>query len=202
MLKVTGSQMKITTKPSKAKVVAMPAGYSEQVKRWEEQAERARIYREGAAQRKAEQFANLQAANAIRFAKMREAREAEKRKPKRLWDNFEEVAVIQKNDTHRFSIAACTRDGFRCVLVREFYLRKRDNQWMPAKDGIMIPLMYPLGRSKKPDPDNPPKMIYPMQEFVSAMAQAIETARDMELANPDNAVWLNYYTPEELKNED
>lgn len=199
MLKVTGSKMKITHKPSTATVVAMPAGWSEKVKQWEERDERARIYREGAAQRKAEQLVNLHATNAIRYEKIRAAKEAEKRKPKRIWDNHETVAVIQKTDRLRFSIEACTRDGFRCVTIREFYLRRRDGQWMPSRNGIMIPLMAPINRGKSADQL---KIIYPMKEFVSALMQAIDIAQEMELADPDNAVWIKYNTPEEAQNED
>jgi len=202
MLKVTGSKMKVNTRPSKATVVARPAGFEARKQKWAEEDARAKAYRESYDERKDNAVKAMRAANLAKGAITRAAREVERRKPKRLWDNYEEVAVIQKSGKLRFLIAACTRDGFRCVTIREFYKRKRDGQWLPARDGILVPIMVPIGRTKEPDPNNPPKMIHPMQEFISAIIQAADVAREMELSDPEKAVWLKYYTEEETKNED
>lgn len=110
--------------------------------------------------------------------------------PRKLWDNYKEVAVIQKTDRLRIVVAACCREGYRCINLREFYHRKRDNVWVPGRDGIMIPIAAPVNRSKTPDPNNPPKLIYPMQEMMLALQQTMEEAMTMELDDPDNAVWL------------
>lgn len=109
---------------------------------------------------------------------------------RKLWDNFEEVAIVPKTDRLRFVISAGTREGYRCVVIREFYHRKADDAWMPGRDGIMIPIAAPLGKTKKPDPNNPPKLIYPMQEMLLALQQAADIAMNMELDDPDKAVWL------------
>lgn len=110
--------------------------------------------------------------------------------PKKLWDNYEEIAVVQKSDRLRFVIAACTREGYRCVNIREFYYVKRDDVWKPGRDGIMIPVAAPMHKTRKPDPNNPPKLIYPMSEMLLALAQAAEVATEMALSDPDNEVWL------------
>ena len=110
--------------------------------------------------------------------------------PRKLWDNYEEIAVIQKSDRLRFVVAACTREGYRCVNIREFYYVKRDDAWKPGRDGIMIPVAAPLHKTRRPDPNNPPKMIYPMSEMLLALAQAAGVAAEMELEDPDNEVWL------------
>lgn len=194
--------MKVTTQPSKAKVLAAPAGHAAKMQRAAEQDARAREYKAGQPQRIADQLKRLHLLNAKRGEANRAIREAEKRKPTRMWDNYEEVAVIQKSVRLRFSIAACTRDGFRCVVIRELYFRKRDGQWMPSKNGIMIPIMSPITRTATPDPNNLPQIVYPMREILLALAQAADVAEHMELADPDKAVWLYYEDKtEEEQNE-
>lgn len=202
MLKVTASPMKVTTKPSKAKVLAAPAGHAAMMQRAALADERAREYKAGHQQRMTEHLKRLHLLNAARGEANRALREAEKHKPTRMWDNYEEVAVIQKSARLRFAIAACTRDGFRCVVIRELYFRKRDGQWLPSKNGIMIPIMAPITRTSTPDPNNLPKMVYPMHELLLALTQAADVAEHMELADPDKAVWLYYEDKtEEEQNE-
>lgn len=117
-------------------------------------------------------------------------------KPRKLWDNYQEVAVVQKTDRLRFVVASACRDGYRCISIREFYHRKRDDAWVPGRDGIMIPIAAPLGKTRKPDPNNLPKMIHPMQEMLTALQQAIEVVMDMDLEDPEKAIWLNNDTQE------
>ena len=109
---------------------------------------------------------------------------------RKLWDNYEEVAVVQKTDRLRFVVAAACREGYRCISIREFYHRKRDDEWVPGRDGIMIPIAAPINKTRKPDPNNPPKLIYPMEDMLNALQQAIAAAMEMELDDPAKAVWL------------
>ena len=116
--------------------------------------------------------------------------------PRKLWDNYREIAYVQKSDRLRFVIAACTREGYRCVNIREFYYVKRDDVWRPGRDGIMFPIVAPLHKTRKPDPNNPPKLIHPMSEMMLALAQAAEYAAEMDLEDPENEVWLKPKTKE------
>lgn len=111
-------------------------------------------------------------------------------KPRKLWDNYREVARIQKSDRLCFVIAAGTRDGFRCISVREFYFVKRDGIWKPGRDGIIIPVMAPLGRTRTPDPNNPPRMIHPMRDLLKALVCATDVVMEMDLEDPENEIWL------------
>lgn len=195
MLKVTASQMKVSPKPSKAKVSAMPVGHAALVKRGAEADARAREYLATSAERRAAAIANLHEVNRARYAATKAerdaAKEAARRKPKLLWDNHEEVAIIQKSSRLRFQLCSCTRDGYRYVTIREWYMLN-NGAWKPSKNGITIPLVMPINRTTKPDPNNKPTFIHPMQELLPALIQAFEIARDMELADPDNEVWLHY----------
>lgn len=114
---------------------------------------------------------------------------AKPKEPKKLWDNYIEVGEVQKNERLKFVIAVCARDGYRCVNIREFYYVKRDNVWKPGRDGILIPITMPLTKTKKPDPNNPPKMLHPMEDLMALLPKVIETAKEMPLDDPNNAIY-------------
>ena len=101
---------------------------------------------------------------------------------KRIWDNFEEVAEVRKSDGIKFVIAAATRDGFRYINIREFYLRKKDNQWMPGRDGITIPLKAPLNKGET--------FIHPIVDMLDALNKARVAADVMELMDDNKSVWV------------
>jgi hypothetical protein len=109
-------------------------------------------------------------------------------KPKKVWDNYKELFEIQKSDRIKFVVAAATRDGFRYINIREFYLRQRDNEWKPGRDGITIPLKAPLNKGTS--------FIEPGAEMIKAIEEASKYVADMELADDANAVW---YQPKEVK---
>lgn len=102
-------------------------------------------------------------------------------KRKRIWDNYEEIAEVRKSDGIKFIIAAATRQGFRYINIREFYLRKKDNVWMPGRDGITIPLKAPLEKGKQ--------FIEPAIDMMAAITQAAQVVADMELMDESKAVW-------------
>ena len=104
-------------------------------------------------------------------------------KKKRIWDNFEEVAEVRKSDGIKFVIAAATRDGFRYLNIREFYLRKKDNVWKPGRDGITIPLTAPLNKGAE--------FINPYKNMIDAMMTAARIAHDMDLMDDDKSVYID-----------
>lgn len=103
-------------------------------------------------------------------------------KPKKIWDNYQEVAEVRKSDGIKFVIAAATRDGYRYINIREFYLRKKDNAWKPGRDGITMPLKAPLNKGEA--------FILPYEEMVKALRAAANMAATMELEDDAHAVWL------------
>lgn len=109
---------------------------------------------------------------------------------KKVWDNYIEVTSVQKNERLKFIIAAGTRDGFRCINIREFYYVKRDDVWKPGKDGIVIPLTSPLKRTRKPDPNQPVEMIQPMKDMLVALQEAIQVATTMPLEDEDSTLYI------------
>lgn len=103
-------------------------------------------------------------------------------KQKKIWDNFKEITEIRKSDGIKFVVAAATRNGFRYINIREFYMRKRDGVWMPGRDGITIPLKAPLNKGEE--------FIYPSADMQHALSIAADVASKMELDDDKNAVYM------------
>lgn len=102
-------------------------------------------------------------------------------KPKRIWDNYEEIGFVQKSDKIRTVVAAAVRDGVRYLNIREFYFRAADESWRPGRDGITIPLAVPIEKGTK--------IIEPYTDLIYLLNKAMHIAKDMELADEDNAVY-------------
>lgn len=110
---------------------------------------------------------------------------------KRIWDNFEVVGEVRKSDCIKFVLAAATRDGFRYINIREFYLRKRDNTWQPGRDGITIPLVAPLNKGEQ--------FIKPYNDMIKTLGATAKLASTMDLLNEANSVWIEKKDKKEQK---
>lgn len=114
-----------------------------------------------------------------------------KPKRKRIWDNFVEIGEVRKSDGIKFVIAAATREGFRYINIREFYLRKKDGAWMPGRDGITVPLVAGLNKGEE--------FIKPYSDMIITMAEAALHAAEMELMDEEKAVWAEVKKKEKQK---
>ena len=103
-------------------------------------------------------------------------------KQKRIWDNFIEIGEVRKSDSIKLVVSAATRDGYRYVNIREFYIRKKDGVWKPGRDGITIPLKAPLNKGEE--------FIEPADSLSLALFSAMEHAKTMELVDENNAVYM------------
>ena len=101
---------------------------------------------------------------------------------KRIWDNFETIGEVQKTDRTKFMVSTATRDGYRYVVVREFYKAVKTDTWHPAKDGIMIPLAVPL--------KNNGGTITPATDLFGMLKTAILQAAKMELMDESKMVFV------------
>lgn len=100
---------------------------------------------------------------------------------KKIWDNYREIGEVRKSDGIKFVIAAATRNGYRFLNIREFYMRKKDGVWKPGRDGITIPLKAPLNKGEE--------FITPYDNMVKTLAEAAEFAAAMDLLDDENAVY-------------
>lgn len=103
-------------------------------------------------------------------------------KKKRIWDNYQVVGEVQKSSKIKFVVGAGIRDGVRYINIREFYMRQRDGEWRPGRDGITIPLMIPV--------DHASRRINPYNDLLPLLAETAEVLKGMELYNENNAVYI------------
>ena len=89
---------------------------------------------------------------------------------------------MRKSDSIKFVIAAAIRDGVKYINIREFYKRKRDEVWMPGRDGITIPLVVPV--------NNGAGRLAPYSEMVELISKAATELETMELADEEHAVYI------------
>ena len=114
-------------------------------------------------------------------------------KPKKIWDNYLEIAEVQKSNRIKFVVSAATREGIRYLNIREFYLRQKDNVWRPGRDGITIPLTVPIAFNEE---TNETTLLSTYEEMLKALVSTATIAKDMALSDPDHAV---YVEPKETK---
>lgn len=101
---------------------------------------------------------------------------------KRVWDNYELIGEVQKSEGTKFMFFAATRDGYRYISIREFYLAKRTGVWHPSRDGILIPLMMPIKGTET--------ILKPHEGFVEMLAKTAEYASIMELMDESKMVFV------------
>ena len=101
---------------------------------------------------------------------------------KRIWDNFKEIGEVQKSGSIKLVISAAIRDGVKYINIREFYKRKRDEVWMPGRDGITIPLVVPV--------NNGADRLTPYSEMTALISKAAEELDTMPLADEAHAVYI------------
>lgn len=109
-------------------------------------------------------------------------------KAKKIWDNCKVIGEVKKSNAIKLVVAAAYRDGVQYINIREFYIRKRDNVWMPGRDGITVPVIIPVNEGKE--------MIHTYAQLSVLMAEAVAELAVMPMEDAENAVW---YTPKEGK---
>lgn len=106
---------------------------------------------------------------------------------RKVWDNYQVICEVRKTDRLKFVIAGGIRDGWRCLVIREFYRRKDDLTWHPGRDGIIIPMKSPLHLEKE---DGIPKFITPLPDMLSALVDATKHLEGMELYSQEHEIWI------------
>lgn len=109
-------------------------------------------------------------------------------KAKKIWDNYKVIGEVKKSEAIKLVVAAAYRDGVQYINIREFYIRKRDNVWMPGRDGITIPVIIPVNQGKE--------MVHTYTQLGDLMTEAVAALAVMPMEDAENAVW---YTPKEGK---
>lgn len=106
---------------------------------------------------------------------------------RKVWDNYQVICEVRKTDRLKFVIAGGVRDGWRCLIIREFYQRKDDKTWHPGKDGLIIPIKSPL---YKEPVDGIPRFITPLYDMLNALTEATTYLEGMELYSQEHEIWI------------
>jgi hypothetical protein len=109
-------------------------------------------------------------------------------KAKKIWDNYKVIGEVRKSDAIKFVVAAAYRDGVQYINIREFYLRKKDNEWRPGRDGITVPVIIPVNGGKE--------RVHTYSQLDDLMTAAAAELAVMPMEDAENAVW---YTSKEGK---
>lgn len=118
---------------------------------------------------------------------------AKPRTPKKLWDNSIVIGEVMKTPRRKFVLTATTKDGYRNLLIREFYrvtVGPYKGQWFPGKYGIMVPLKV-FSDFTEASKGYKVEMLTPLEDLIKLTQEAIEVVKNMDLADPENEVW--YY---------
>jgi hypothetical protein len=105
---------------------------------------------------------------------------------RKVWDNHEVIAEVTIDHTHRIKITAGTVNGFRFVDLREFLYYATYDAWRPTKKGIRIPIQMPVKQAGS----KVPVICDVGEDFLKEFVKAFEVAKNMELYNRDNAVYI------------
>ena len=124
----------------------------------------------------------------MKVAKARVIQDTTVEAPKRIWDNYKVIGETQKSDRIKLVVAAAIRDGVKYINIREFYLRQRDNEWRPGRDGITVPINILINKGAD--------MIFPYDVFNTLLSVTAKELKDMPLYDSNNAI---YYVREEKK---
>lgn len=101
---------------------------------------------------------------------------------KRIWDNYKVIGEVKKSDSIKIVVAAAIRDGVRYINMREFYIRKRDNVWMPGRDGLTVPIMIPVKEGTE--------MLRTYDGLLPLLAGAAKELETMPIEDANNAVYM------------
>lgn len=100
-------------------------------------------------------------------------------KPKKVWDNCVLIDEVLKSPSTKLRVELVARDGVKYVNIREWYKRKRDNEWKPGLGGFSIPVMIPIEG----------EVTTPAMDLITTIQEALDKAPSFELEDEENAVW-------------
>jgi hypothetical protein len=100
-------------------------------------------------------------------------------KPKKIWDNCILIGDVFKSPSTKLRVELVAREGVKYVNIREWYKRKKDNEWKPGLSGFAIPVMIPIDG----------EVTAPAMDLITTIQEALDKAPSFEIDDEDNAVW-------------
>ena len=98
---------------------------------------------------------------------------------KLIWNNCKKIGEVKKSNRTKVVVELVARDGVKYINIRGWYIRKRDNEWKPALDGIAIPISIPIDG----------KLARPTEGLLELIQEALTHVEDFPIEDEANAVW-------------
>lgn len=98
---------------------------------------------------------------------------------KLIWNNRKKIGEVKKSNRTKVTVELVARDGVKYINIRGWYIRKRDNEWRPALDGIAIPIEIPIDS----------KLARPTEGLLELIQEALTHVEDFPIEDEANAVW-------------
>lgn len=107
---------------------------------------------------------------------------------RKIFDNYQIIGDVKTDDRRFIRVAVGTLDGYRYVTLREFYYHARDEVFKPGKYGIRIPMASPFYEDH-----SGPTIRSVGPELLEHLIRAFDTAQTMDLADPNNALYIGQH---------
>ena len=98
---------------------------------------------------------------------------------KLVWNNCKKIGEVKKSNRTKVVVELVARDGIKYINIRGWYIRKRDNEWRPALDGIAIPIEIPIDG----------ELAKPTEGLLELIQEALTHVEDFPIEDEANAVW-------------
>ena len=107
--------------------------------------------------------------------------EPKKPEMRKIWDNYKVIGEVKKSEATKVVVSLGARDGVKCINIRAWYLKKRNPDWAPALEGMVIPLAGIIDGAINGS-------IGP--QFLSLIDQALREAPSFAIEDPAHAVYI------------
>jgi len=99
---------------------------------------------------------------------------------RKLWDNHKIIGTVHKSDRTRLQVELVAKDGVKIINIREWYLKKSDNEWKPnGLAGFAIPILAPINGIPTAA----------ATELIKMMLETINQSKDFAIHDPEHEIW-------------
>lgn len=86
--------------------------------------------------------------------------------PTVIWSNHKDIGEVMKAPATKLKVQLTAREGIKYANIREFYMKKSDNEWRPGRGGMAI-------------------AVEPLKELIKQLQQIVDESESFPLeGNP------------------
>lgn len=106
-------------------------------------------------------------------------------KRKKIWDNRKVIGEFHRTASTKIVVELTAKEGVKYVNVRTWYKTRTSDNWLPSRDGIIIPIEHPVKKT-----DGSVEIMKPITEVVNLIKQAVDQSAEFAIEDEANAVWI------------